>query len=162
MRSRTPLTHPLPQYRPRSTRRNNRQRSTVTNFSTTWGVTLRSRFVLSPLSRRRFFAASVAGVTLRSFSPGGGTSVQPHDTDLPGPETAPRKVIIDTDTGVEDALALLFAMRSPELKIEAITAVAGNVRGSHGVECVADGRNCRRSEERRVGKGWIAGGGEGG
>ena len=83
--------------------------------------------MLSPLSRRRFFAASVAGVTLRSFSPGGGTSVQPHDTDLPGPETAPRKVIIDTDPGVDDALALLFAMRSPELKIEAITAVAGNV-----------------------------------
>ena len=53
--------------------------------------------------------------------------MQPHDTDLPGPETAPRKVIIDTDPGVDDALALLFAMRSPELKIEAITAVAGNV-----------------------------------
>jgi len=28
---------------------------------------------------------------------------------------------------VDDALALLLAMRSPELKIEAITAVAGNV-----------------------------------
>jgi inosine-uridine nucleoside N-ribohydrolase len=54
--------------------------------------------------------------------------VGPHNTlDLPGPETAPRKVIIDTDPGVDDALALLFAMRSPELKIEAITAVAGNV-----------------------------------
>jgi inosine-uridine nucleoside N-ribohydrolase len=42
--------------------------------------------------------------------------------------TAPRKVIIDTDPGVDDALALLFAMCSPELKIEAITVVAGNVR----------------------------------
>jgi inosine-uridine nucleoside N-ribohydrolase len=40
----------------------------------------------------------------------------------------PRKVIIDTDPGVDDALALLFAMCSPELKIEAITVVAGNVR----------------------------------
>jgi inosine-uridine nucleoside N-ribohydrolase len=38
-----------------------------------------------------------------------------------------RKVIIDTDPGVDDALALLFAMRSPELKIEAITVMAGNV-----------------------------------
>jgi pyrimidine-specific ribonucleoside hydrolase len=36
-------------------------------------------------------------------------------------------VIIDTDPGVDDALALLLAMRSPELKIEAITPVAGNV-----------------------------------
>src|SRR2546427_7055473 len=65
---------------------------------------------------------------MHSLSPGGGISVGPHDTlDLPGPETAPRKVIIDTDPGVDDALALLFAMRSPELKIEAITPVAGNV-----------------------------------
>src|SRR5438128_5868529 len=40
---------------------------------------------------------------------------------------APSRVIIDTDPGVDDALALLLAMRSPELKIEAITPVAGNV-----------------------------------
>src|SRR6185369_10225760 len=37
------------------------------------------------------------------------------------------KVIIDTDPGVDDAFALLLAMRSPELKIEGITPVAGNV-----------------------------------
>ena len=36
-----------------------------------------------------------------------------------------QKVIIDTDPGVDDAFALLLALRSPELKIEAITAVAG-------------------------------------
>ena len=41
--------------------------------------------------------------------------------------TAPSRVIIDTDPGVDDALALLLAMRSPELKIEGITPVAGNV-----------------------------------
>jgi inosine-uridine nucleoside N-ribohydrolase len=35
--------------------------------------------------------------------------------------------MIDTDPGVDDALALLLAMQSPELKIEGITAVAGNV-----------------------------------
>ena len=38
-----------------------------------------------------------------------------------------KRVIIDTDPGVDDALALLLAMRSPELKIEGITPVAGNV-----------------------------------
>lgn len=38
-----------------------------------------------------------------------------------------QKVIIDTDPGVDDAFALLLAMRSPELQIEAITPVAGNV-----------------------------------
>lgn len=41
---------------------------------------------------------------------------------------ASRKIIIDTDPGVDDALALLFAMCAPELRIEAITVVAGNVR----------------------------------
>jgi inosine-uridine nucleoside N-ribohydrolase len=41
--------------------------------------------------------------------------------------TSPSRVIIDTDPGVDDALALLLALRSPELKIEAITPVAGNV-----------------------------------
>lgn len=39
----------------------------------------------------------------------------------------PSRVIIDTDPGVDDALALLLAMRSPELEIEGITPVAGNV-----------------------------------
>ncbi|MBI4641845.1 MAG: nucleoside hydrolase [Candidatus Tectomicrobia bacterium] len=39
----------------------------------------------------------------------------------------PKRIIIDTDPGVDDALALLLAFRSPELKVEAITTVAGNV-----------------------------------
>ncbi|HYO83395.1 MAG TPA: nucleoside hydrolase [Bryobacteraceae bacterium] len=35
--------------------------------------------------------------------------------------------IIDTDPGVDDALAILFAIASPELYIHAITVVGGNV-----------------------------------
>jgi inosine-uridine nucleoside N-ribohydrolase len=38
-----------------------------------------------------------------------------------------QKIIIDTDPGVDDTFALLMAMRSRELNILAITAVAGNV-----------------------------------
>lgn len=38
-----------------------------------------------------------------------------------------KRVIIDTDAGVDDALALILALHSPELKVEAITAVSGNV-----------------------------------
>jgi len=38
-----------------------------------------------------------------------------------------RDVIIDTDPGVDDALALFLALRSPELRVRAITTVAGNV-----------------------------------
>lgn len=37
------------------------------------------------------------------------------------------RVIIDTDPGVDDALAILFALRSPELDVAAITTVCGNV-----------------------------------
>ncbi len=41
--------------------------------------------------------------------------------------SAQRRVIIDTDPGTDDAIALFMAMRSPDLKIEAITTVFGNV-----------------------------------
>ena len=46
----------------------------------------------------------------------------------------PRRVIIDTDPGIDDAFALLLAINSPELKIEAITVVPGNVDGRQGLE----------------------------
>jgi purine nucleosidase/pyrimidine-specific ribonucleoside hydrolase len=39
----------------------------------------------------------------------------------------PRHVIIDTDPGVDDALALILALQSPELCVAAITTVCGNV-----------------------------------
>ncbi len=39
----------------------------------------------------------------------------------------PTRVIIDTDPGVDDALAILLALRSPELEVVAITTVCGNV-----------------------------------
>jgi inosine-uridine nucleoside N-ribohydrolase len=38
-----------------------------------------------------------------------------------------KRVIIDTDAGVDDALAIILALKSPELRVEAITTVAGNV-----------------------------------
>ena len=45
----------------------------------------------------------------------------------PATESTAHRVIIDTDPGVDDAFALLLAMHSKELNIEAITAVSGNV-----------------------------------
>ncbi|MCG9127250.1 nucleoside hydrolase [Candidatus Poribacteria bacterium] len=38
-----------------------------------------------------------------------------------------KRVLIDTDPGVDDALALIYAFKSPEIKVEAITTVNGNV-----------------------------------
>ncbi|MEM6407933.1 MAG: nucleoside hydrolase [Pseudomonadota bacterium] len=40
---------------------------------------------------------------------------------------SPRKIIIDTDPGQDDAVAILLALASPELEVLGITAVAGNV-----------------------------------
>lgn len=46
----------------------------------------------------------------------------------------PQRVIIDTDPGIDDAMAILLALNSPELKVEALTVVPGNVDGRQGLE----------------------------
>jgi len=38
-----------------------------------------------------------------------------------------RNIFLDVDTGVDDALALLLAVRSPQLNVKGVTCVAGNV-----------------------------------
>jgi inosine-uridine nucleoside N-ribohydrolase len=47
---------------------------------------------------------------------------------------AQTRVIIDTDPGVDDAMAILLALNSPELKVEALTVVPGNVDSKQGLE----------------------------
>jgi purine nucleosidase len=42
-------------------------------------------------------------------------------------ETRPRRVIFDTDPGVDDAMALFLLLKSPELQLDAVTTVYGNV-----------------------------------
>jgi inosine-uridine nucleoside N-ribohydrolase len=91
----------------------------------------------SNMTRREFVTASAAGFAMsgrpRATAPGEVAETQVGETQVAEkrsdrkPEPVPFRVIIDTDPGVDDALALLLAMRSPELKIEGITAVAGNV-----------------------------------
>ena len=49
-------------------------------------------------------------------------------------QAAPQRVIIDTDPGVDDAMAILLALNSPELKVEALTVVPGNVEAAQGLE----------------------------
>ena len=74
------------------------------------------------ISRRQFVSASAATLAAGAFARRLFAS-----NFSPAAGGGPFRVIIDTDPGVDDALALLLAMRSPELKIEAITPVAGNV-----------------------------------
>lgn len=47
---------------------------------------------------------------------------------------SPTKVIIDTDPGVDDALAILLALASPELDVVGITTVCGNVPVGQGTK----------------------------
>jgi inosine-uridine nucleoside N-ribohydrolase len=55
------------------------------------------------------------------------------------------RVILDTDPGngipgadVDDSLAIALALRSPEVELEAITVVGGNVDVDRGVECALE------------------------
>jgi inosine-uridine nucleoside N-ribohydrolase len=50
------------------------------------------------------------------------------------PSQAATRVIIDADPGTDDALAILLALNSPELRVEAVTVVAGNVTAAQGLE----------------------------
>jgi inosine-uridine nucleoside N-ribohydrolase len=85
------------------------------------------------VTRRQFVATSTAAAAAGSLAAGLTSShARAVQASAPGRSGEARdrgtfRVIIDTDPGVDDALALLLAMRAPELKIEAITAVAGNV-----------------------------------
>ena len=45
-----------------------------------------------------------------------------------------RPFLIDTDTASDDAVALLLALRHPEIEVHAITVVAGNVPVDQGVQ----------------------------
>ena len=50
------------------------------------------------------------------------------------PPGASRQVIIDTDPGTDDAMAILLALNSPELDVRALTVVPGNVTARQGLE----------------------------
>jgi purine nucleosidase len=49
-------------------------------------------------------------------------------------DNSPRRIIIDTDTASDDAVALVMALAAPGVRIEAITVVAGNVPLELGVQ----------------------------
>ena len=46
-------------------------------------------------------------------------------------EAAPRPVLLDVDTGIDDMVALLIAATAPELNLRGVTCVAGNVEIHH-------------------------------
>jgi purine nucleosidase len=55
------------------------------------------------------------------------------DTSSPSsPSGAPLPVVIDTDPGIDDCLALLLALASPELEVRGVVVTYGNTTLEHG------------------------------
>jgi inosine-uridine nucleoside N-ribohydrolase len=82
-----------------------------------------------PHTRREFLSSSAAAVLTSSvLGPvrSSATNAQSGENSSQS-SAAPRRIILDTDPGVDDAMAIFLALRSPELRVEAITAVSGNV-----------------------------------
>ena len=44
-----------------------------------------------------------------------------------------RKVIIDCDPGIDDSLAIMLALKSPEIEVIGITIVCGKFTGGDGI-----------------------------
>ena len=44
-----------------------------------------------------------------------------------------KRIVIDTDPGIDDALAILLAVASPELHVDALTTVSGNCSAEQGM-----------------------------
>ena len=58
-----------------------------------------------------------------------------------------KRIIIDTDPGVDDALTFLLALASPEIQLEALTITQGNVtveRGTRNALAVLEMLRLRR------------------
>jgi hypothetical protein len=63
----------------------------------------------------------LASTSLRAASP-------------PSADQPSQKVVIDSDPGTDDALAILLAVYSPELDVKGISIVAGNVTADMGYD----------------------------
>ncbi len=92
--------------------------------------------MLTRLARRRRIGDWLLAVLL-SCSLAAAWSEEPAHSVSPQispTASTPRRVIIDSDPGIDDAMAILLALRSPELHVEAVTVVAGNVTAETGAE----------------------------
>jgi inosine-uridine nucleoside N-ribohydrolase len=88
-------------------------------------------FDFSRPSRRKFLHQTAASLLAASVKDSACACFPfaPYSTSVSASENSStvRRIILDTDPGVDDAMAIFLALRSPELKVEAITAVSGNV-----------------------------------
>jgi len=86
-------------------------------------VNLHSRREFLSHSTGLLIAGAVGGLPLATAA----TASESEPRARVAGDSPVHRIILDSDPGVDDALAILLALRSPELKVEAITPVAGNV-----------------------------------
>jgi inosine-uridine nucleoside N-ribohydrolase len=81
-----------------------------------------------PPNRRDFLRASAATLAAGAL-PAFPLSIFAAHNKFPTTTSPskPHRIILDTDPGVDDAIAIFLALRSPELRVEAVTPVCGNV-----------------------------------
>src|SRR5215212_8306373 len=68
-----------------------------------------------------------------------------------------KKLIIDTDVGIDDAIAILMALADPEWQIVGICGVSGNVGLGHvmrNIGIVLDAAGAATSRPKRTRPGW--------
>lgn len=64
------------------------------------------------------------------------------------------RMVIDCDTGIDDALAILYALRTPEVVVEGITTVFGNIDVKQAADNTLRYAYTRRSRIRHPGSAW--------
>ncbi len=78
-------------------------------------------------------ALALAGALVSGLAMSVNASQEPDAAAKAG-GTSERKIIIDTDTGADDASALILAASSPEVEIMGVTVLAGNVDLEQGTK----------------------------
>ena len=81
-------------------------------------------------NRRQFLRTSAATLAAGALPAMPSSVFAAHEKSvgsIPAASSKAQRIILDTDPGVDDAIAFFLALRSPELKVEAITPVSGNV-----------------------------------
>jgi inosine-uridine nucleoside N-ribohydrolase len=78
-------------------------------------------------NRRDFLRTSAATLAASALPASLFSSDETFATNSFPTPSKPHRIILDTDPGVDDAIAIFLALRSPELRVEAVTPVCGNV-----------------------------------
>ena len=66
---------------------------------------------------------------------------------------APKRILIDTDPGIDDSLAILLALASPEIQLDGLTVVHGNCSVEQGTANALAVLELAKSEQIPVAKG---------